>query len=108
MTFKSNTGTTIQEAFNQYHRLNPEIYEEFKTQAKKAINLGRSKISFKAILNWIRWNKYIEVQEPTLFNQEGVRRKFKINDAYSSRYARLFAEEYPEYENKIDFRELRS
>lgn len=108
MDFKQNTGVTIQEAFESFHKLNPRVYEEFKILAFKAINAGKKKISFKMIMNVIRWNVYLKTEDYNLFNQDGVQIKFKINDAYGSRYARLFADDYPEHISKIEFRELRS
>lgn len=108
MDFRENTGKTIQQAFEQYHKLNPHVYNKFKELALKAINKGRKKISFKLIMNVIRWEHFMVTEEPTLFNDKGVLVKFRINDAYGSRYARMFATDFPEHENKINFRELRS
>lgn len=99
---------TIENAFNLYHRANPAVYVEFKNLALRAISLGRKQISAKMICNVIRWEKFIQTEEPTLWNQDGVLVKFKLNDAYTSRYARLFAEEYPEHADKLEMRELRS
>jgi len=108
MNFAQNTGKTIQQAFEEYHRLNPQVYKEFVKRALLAINKGKTKISFKLILNVIRWEKFMQTEEPTLFNQNGEQIKFKINDAYGSRYARLFIKEYPQHQDKIELRELRA
>ena len=108
MDFQRSTGRTIQQAFEIYHRLNPHIYDECKKLALSAIRKGRSKISFKLIVNVIRWEKYMQTEEPTLWDQDGKQVRFKINDAYSSRFARLFAKDYPQYADKVEFRELRS
>ena len=110
MSFAKNTGKTIQQAFELYHSLNPKVYEEFKTLAFAAINKGKKKISFKMILNVIRWERFLSTEEPTTVilddNEPAV--KFKINDAYGSRYARLFIKDFPQHEDKIELRELRS
>jgi hypothetical protein len=108
MNFAENTGRTIQEAFEEFHRLNPSVYNECKKLALDAIQKGRKKISFKLIINVIRWEKYLQTEEPTLWNQDGKQVAFKINDAYSSRYARLFRSEFPQYADRIEFRDLRS
>ena len=108
MNYKEATGKSIQESFEDYHRLNPIVYSHFKRLAFKAIDAGKKKISFKMIMNVIRWEIYLTVEEPTLFNLDGKLTKFKINDAYGSRYARIFAEEFPEHKNKIELRRLRS
>lgn len=108
MDFKENTGITIQKAFSEFHRLNPKVYEQFKRLAFKAIYAGKKKISFKMILNVIRWEVFIQTNEPTLFDNGTEQIKFKINDAYSSRYARLFIKHFPQHADKIELRKLRS
>lgn len=108
MNFKQNTGRTIQEAFEIFHRLNPQVYAECRRLALEALRKGRKKISFKLIINVVRWEKFMQTEEPTLWNQNGTLTAFKINDAYSSRYARLFKKEFPEYAHRIEFRGLRS
>jgi len=107
-SFKTATGKSIQSAFDAYHELNPQVYTEVKRLALTAIRRGRKKISFKLIVNVIRWERFIDTEEPTTVTVDGEKVAFKINDAYSSRYARLFAEEHPEHVEKIEFRELRS
>lgn len=107
-TFKHATGRSITEAFDTYHQLNPHVYSEVKKLALAAIEKGRKKISFKLIINVIRWERFMQTDEPTSVNVDGQLVAFKINDAYSSRFARLFAQEFPQHVNKIHFRELRS
>lgn len=107
-TYKNTTGRSITDAFNAYHALNPHVYDEVKKLALAAINKGRQKISFKLIINVIRWERFMRTEEPTVFNLDGTLVAFKINDAYSSRYARLFVADFPQHADKIEFRELRS
>lgn len=106
--FKSNTGKTIQQAFDEFHANNGHVYQKFKELALKAINKGKKKISFKMILNVIRWEHFLQTNEQTELFLENEKVKFKINDAYGSRYARLFIKEFPEHADKIELRELRS
>lgn len=108
MDFQENTGKSIQEAFELYDSANPSVYEHFKKLAFELIRAGKKKISFKLILNRIRWDVYVQTEEPTLFNQKGEKVKFKINDAYSSRYARKFVSDFPEHENIVELRNLRA
>ncbi len=108
MNFKKLTGKTIQQAFDEYHQNNPKVYDKFKELANVAIKKGKKKISFKLILNVIRWDHFMNVNEQTDVFLDNEYRKFKINDAYASRYARLFIGEFPEHEEKIELRELRS
>jgi len=108
MNFQRATGKTIQQAFDEYHKNNPKVYEKFKELSLLAIRKGKSKISFKLILNVIRWQHFMNVNEQTDVFLDNEFRKFKINDSYASRYARLFTQEFPEYEKFIEFRRLRA
>ncbi len=108
MNFKENTGSTIQKSFERFHRRNPNVYKLFKKYAFKAINQGKQQISFKLIMNVIRWDVFLLTDEPTMYNNQGKKVKFKINDAYGSRYARLFVKDYPQYAGKVKLRGLRS
>src|SRR5688572_9960336 len=107
MNFIQLSGSTIQQAFEEFHKSNPLVYTHFKRLAFKAINSGKKKISSKLICNVIRWEVYLNTQEPTLFDIEGVATPFKINDAYTAHYARLFMDEYPEHSDKFETRKLR-
>lgn len=108
MNFKQNTGKSIGQAFAEYHSENPHVYDKFKELAFLAIKKGKKKISFKLILNVIRWEYFIQTSEQTSLFLEGEHKTFKINDAYGSRYARLFISEFPKLEDKIELRRLRS
>lgn len=79
-----------------------------EAKAFKAIDSGKKKISFKMIMNVIRWEIFLKVEEPTLFSIDGKVVKFKINDAYGSRYARMFIDEHPKHSDKIELRRLRA
>ena len=108
MNFQQNTGKTIQQAFEKFHADNPLVYEHFIRLALKAIYAGKKKISFKMIQNVIRWEVFLETKEETLFEHKGQKTAFRFNDAYHSRYSRLFAKDYPQHADKIEMRELRT
>ena len=98
MNYKELNGCSIRDGFNKFNEENPHIYKAFEDQALKAINKGRTKISSKLIINWIRWNEFLRTSD----------KNFKINDAYQSYYARYFVSKYPEYTNMFEFRKLRN
>lgn len=99
MRYTQATGKTIQESFEQFHRDNPQVYVEFKAFLRELYRAGIRKTSAKLIINRVRWERQIQTKS----NDE-----FRINDAFSSRYARLFCEEYPAYASMFNQRELRS
>lgn len=109
-TFAKTTGKSIQDAFNKFHYDNPMVYAHFKKMALFAIvKKKKTRISSKLICNVIRWNLFMETKEATLFeDKDGVKHKFKINDAYTSRYVRVFINEFPQYANHFYTKELRS
>lgn len=98
MNYKELNGETIREGFNKFNEDNPHIYLEFEKQCFNAINRGRTKLSSKLIINWIRWNEFLRTSD----------KNFKINDAYQSYYSRLFIENHPEHEGKFEMRKLRN
>lgn len=98
MNYKQLNGITIREGFEKFNAENPHIYQEFERQALIAINKGRSKISSKLIINWIRWNEFLRSSD----------QNFKINDAYQSYYARHFVLQHPQHADKFEFRKLRN
>lgn len=116
MTYAESTGQSIQQSFEDYHAKYPEVYEHFIRLAFKAIRSGKDKISAKMIINVIRWEIFIKTKNaplkdspPTLFEQGNPDKKeFKINDAYQSRYARLFIKDFPQHADKFEVRSLRS
>lgn len=93
------TGRSIDEAFKKYHAENPQVYDMFKEQVLRAVRRKREKVSANAIINWIRWEVSLDIR---------TKETYKINDHYSSRYARLFVMEHPHYEHMFEFREIRA
>ena len=72
--------------FCAYHEENPHIYESFKSHALRAIGTKQN-FGAKAIFEIIRWNSAIS-------GNDG----FKVNNNYTSFYARLFELEHPQHE----------
>lgn len=99
MNYEAQTGKSIDESFAEFHAANPHVYEAFKAKLREVVQAGKRKTSAKLIINVLRWNEYMQTK-----SNDG----FKLNDAYSSRYARLFISENPSYEYLFETRELRS
>lgn len=98
MTYQELNGQSIREGFLAFNAENPHIFKAFEQQALRAIEKGRTKISSKLIINWIRWHEYLESSDLN----------FKINDAYQSYYARYFIEKHPQYGSVFELRKLRN
>jgi hypothetical protein len=89
---------SIQERFEHFDQAHPEIYEEFRAIAHDLLRRGRSHYGSKAILEVIRYNRILS----------GKDEKFKINNNYSSRYARKLMEEDERFRGFFEVRELKS
>lgn len=83
-------------AFQNYHKDNPWIWEYFK---KYALDMTARRKSYgaKAIMERARYEYDID-------NSTGE--PFKINNDYTSLYARLFIYYFPQHENFFEFRTL--
>lgn len=99
MTYKQSTGETIETAFLDFHQKNPDVYKEFSKLAFEAIKAGKRKLSSKMIINVIRWNISLKTK-----TNDG----FKINDAFTAYYARLFMQKNPTWYGIFNTRRLRS
>ncbi len=91
---------SIQEQFQRFDALHPEIYEEFRQIALDLLQRGRSHYGSKAILEVIRYHRILSGKSET--------EAFKINNNYSSRYARKLVEEDDRFGAFFELRELRS
>lgn len=67
---------------------NPLAWEMFEKFTFQMIRSGRRRCSSKLIFERIRWQTILTQKE---------REEFKINNNYSSIFARLFAEKYPKH-----------
>lgn len=100
MKFRQQTGKSIYEAFTEFHSRNPEVYKRFKEIVWLLVNKGKQKLSSKLIINFIRWELYVETTDDSC--------PYRINDAYTAHYVRLFIKEFPEMEKYFELRALRS
>ena len=107
MNYKQLTGKSIQQAFNEFDKTSPQIYEMFIRFFFELVRKGHKKVSAKLIINRIRWECVMNIPTETLFDSKGDEISYKLNDAFQSRYARKFISDYPNYESYFNFRELR-
>ena len=74
----------IDHKFAEFDRQHPEVYQHFCRLAKKAMSYGRERIGAKQIIEVIRWEVFLDHED----------REFKINNNFTSRYARKFMKEH--------------
>mgnify|MGYP005605361355 FL=1 len=68
--------------FENFHKENPEVYSELKNLATELIRNGHQYYSMKALFEIIRYHRTISTNDP----------QFKLNNNYTSFYARLLME----------------
>ena len=98
MNHKELYGVSIRDGFSKFIAENPHIYKSFEEQTLRAIKKGRTKISSDLIINYIRWEQFIESSD----------KHFKINNSYSAYIARHFIKQNPQYSDLFNLRKLRN
>ncbi len=73
-------------SFKKYHESNPQVYKEFERIALQLIKRGYIRIGAKQIFEVIRYHTMIE-------GNDG----YKVNNNFTSDYARLFESDHPIY-----------
>jgi hypothetical protein len=101
--------TTIQERFDLYHAANPHVYRMYLHFTKQLLRLGHKRISPRFVLERIRWEMMVStVATPGVGWHVAAGKPFKINDHFSSRYARLLIAQYPKLSAVFEIRGLRA
>lgn len=90
---------SIEERFERFHADNPHVYENLKLLALQLKRReGKRKVGMKMLFEVLRYEYRLQTRGD----------KFKLNNDYTSRYARLMMKQEPELANFFYTRELRS
>jgi hypothetical protein len=92
--------TRIDRAFSRFHADNPEIYDELVRLARETKGRGFRRLGIRMFWEVTRWNRMMRTDVP-----EGA---YKMNDNYTSRYARLIMEREPDLLDVFETRGLRA
>jgi hypothetical protein len=84
--------------WHAFHVANPNVYSKFCALAQQIIDAGYTHYSADAILHRIRWHYHVEQGD----------RQFVLNNNWTSRYARLWLSDHPEYAGFFETRVLKS
>lgn len=100
---------TIQEAFEAYHAKNPEIFKLYCRFTTELLRRGYRRISPRFVMERIRWEKMIStVPTPGSGYHVSASKPFKINNNFSSRYARLLIDKVPDLDKVFETRALKA
>ena len=86
-------GDYTEEAFEQYDKEHPYIYEGFVRYTMQVAQ-KREYFSAKAVFHRMRWDTAIGETDA----------EYKLNDGWISHYARKFMKEYPQYDGFFETR----
>ena len=89
----------IQIRFERFHRENPQIYRALVRLARYHLGHGVSRVSIDYLYHVLRWR---------IFKETRGREWHKLNDHFTSRYARLIEQQERDLRGRITLRKLRS
>jgi hypothetical protein len=97
---------SIDSEFQEYHRRNPQVYERIGQIIAHYKARGFRHHSMRTIIaNDIRFDPSLLTSGVEVTTVDG-RQAVKINDHYTSRYARMWVEDHPEDEDFFEFRTI--
>lgn len=79
------TGETIEERFESFHNSNPHVYRAICILARDLRDKGAKRLGMKMLFEYLRVSR---------MRTSG--RDFKLNNSYTSRYARLLIDSEPD------------
>lgn len=94
------TQRSIDARFRQFHIENPGVYTELCSMARQLKERGYRRIGIELLFAAYRWNRMMR----TTADDYG----FKLNDHFTSRYARLIMSQEPDLTEMFKTRTLRT
>ena len=80
-------GATLEEQFAAFHSANPHVYQALRRLAVQMVRRGHRRIGIKMLFEVLRWQYAMQTIDDS---------DFKLNNSYTSFYARLLMEREPE------------
>ena len=87
-------GLTLEQRFDAFHAANPHVYANLRRLALDAQRKGRT-VGIKMLFEVLRWQYAMQTTDDS---------DFKLNNSYTSFYARLLMEREPELQNYFETR----
>lgn len=88
---------SIQKQFEIFHKKNPQVYDMLVDMARQVKGLGKDKLSIKLLYERVRWELLFETKSED---------EFKLNNSFTSRYARLIMEQEEDLKDFFDLRQI--
>lgn len=93
------TEASIQTRFEAFHQKHPEVYKTLVRLAFELKARGFRRYGLKSLFERVRWHFQVDLD---------LGEDWKINNNYSSRYARKLMAEFPELDGFFELRELKA
>ena len=90
-----DTEDTLQARFEQFHEANPHVYATLERLAERWL-ASHPKVGTKMLWERLRWELSVDTTE----------HRPRLNNSYTSRYARLLLARHPEWTGRIETRQL--
>ncbi len=90
--------STIDAAFWDFHRKNPQVYRKLIEMTQQAKAAGRKRVGMKMLFEVIRWEHLVHTRSDD----------FALNNSFTSRYTRILQERHPELADMFEVRRLSS
>ena len=100
ITTDDTEPVTIQDRFEQFHRLNPWVYESLVELVRDYQRRGYPAIGIGHLVEILRWLRRGKTYDPTA--------DFKLSNDYRSRYSSLIMAQEPDLDGFITTRSLRT
>lgn len=84
--------------FAEYNRENPQVYAALRKFALEAKRAGRERMGMKALFERVRWFTEVETTGDS----------FKVNNSYTSFYARMLMDLEPELRGFFETRKAKA
>lgn len=91
---------TIDKRFQEFHAANPAVYGELVQMSRDLHKRGYRRIGIELVFSAYRWNRMLR----TTADEFG----FKLNDHFTSRYARLIMAREPDLADFFRTRTIRT
>jgi len=85
--------------FLEFHKQYPIVYRLWDRFTKECIDKGMNKVGSALIMERIRWETNVVIQDKTENNK-----KLKINDHHKAYYSRLWMKNNPQYKGVFETR----
>lgn len=91
-------SATIQDRFEAFHAANPWVCDALERLTQDMLDRGHQRVGVKCLIEVIRWQ----------YERQTVGSRWRLNNVFTSRYARLLLERHPEWDGVFEVRGLRA